>query len=77
MGIAILALAMIPNYISVIAVFVGIILIIIGKKKDKKGLLIGGRILLIIGVIVVVLYHIFLYGQVFMHMFLAWNVMKK
>lgn len=77
MGIAILVLAMIPNYISVIAVFVGITLIIIGKKKDKKGLLIGGRILLIIGVIVVVLYNIFLYGQVFMHMFSARNVMKK
>lgn len=77
MGIAILALAMIPNCIGVIAVFVGITLIIIGKKKDKKGLLIGGRILLIIGVIVVVLYNIFLYGQVFMHMFSARNVMKK
>ena len=77
MGIAILVLSMIPYFICVIAVFVGIALILIGKKNDKKSLLIGGRILLIIGVIVVVLYNIFLYGQVFMHMFSVRNVMKK
>lgn len=76
MGIAILALAMIPYFISLIAVLVGIVLIIIAKKKNKKGLLLGGRTTLIIGIIVVVLYTIFLYGQVFIHMFSAWNVMK-
>lgn len=76
MGIVVFVLAMIPYYISVIAVCVAIALIIIGKKKNKKGLLIGGGITLIIGLIVVVLYKIFLFGQILRHMFWGWNVMK-
>lgn len=77
MGIALVVIAMIPFTISIVAVCVGIVLIVIGKKKENRGLLIGGRITLIIGGIVIVLYNVFLFGQVFMHMFSARNVMWK
>ena len=64
MGIALMALAMIPFCIAEIALCVGIVLAIIGKMKNKKAMFVGGMITLIIGGIVIIFYIILLFWLV-------------